>query len=672
MEKDKDAGSGAMSRNIASLGGFPLLGAVKSYRGLSALGERELSQLCKEIRDLIIKVTLKNGGHLGGSLGAVELCVALLRSFNPERDKIIFDVGHQTYAYKILTDRLDQFQTLRTKGGISGFPRRSESKFDVFDVGHSSTSISAALGFAKARDLIGQGHEVVAVIGDGALLNGLSLEALNNIASCGTKLTVVLNDNKMSISPRVGGMAEHLAKLSVSVPYRRLKQFVKNQCRAMARGNTMEGKLERIKTKLKSLLLPTNMFEAMDISYWGPFNGHDVLEMEEIFELSKQYPSPLLIHVITQKGKGCAEAEESPSMFHGVSSGTVIGGGGETCSRKLARADWSQAVSDTLIKLAERDRRIIACTAAMTDGTRLGGFKEKFPDRFFDVGIAEGHMLTYAAGLAAGGMRPVACIYSTFLQRAMDQLIHDICMQGYPVLVAVDRAGLTGEDGETHQGLLDMAWSRAIPKITICAPRDRVDLEFMMSGWLERSIPVMIRYPKGTASNAVVRETGLPSASPWGRAEILRDGVGLCLVGIGGTVETMLEVADECSRKGMPDPTVADLRFVAPLDWATVDRLLASHSLLVVAEDGYADGGVGESIAARASMTGSFCRVLHLGVAGEYIPHASRSEQLLDNGLTAAGIMEFIDDLYGSLDWKKYDGSENDVERTKDFDAAAS
>jgi 1-deoxy-D-xylulose-5-phosphate synthase len=673
MRKYKDDGSGVMPlSDIVSPGDFPLLNAVKSYRGLPALGERELSSLCREIRDLIIKVTLKNGGHLGGSLGAVELCVALLRSFNPERDKIIFDVGHQTYAYKILTDRLDRFHTLRTKDGISGFPRRRESKFDVFDVGHSSTSISAALGFAKARDLMGQGHEVVAVIGDGALLNGLSLEALNNIASCGTKLTVVLNDNKMSISPRVGGMAEHLAKLSVSAPYRRLKQFVKNQCRAMSSGNTMEGKLERVKTKLKSLLLPTNMFEAMDISYWGPFDGHDVVEMEEIFELSKQYPNPLLIHVITQKGKGCAEAEERPSAFHGVSSGTVIGGGEKVCSRKTARADWSQAVSDTLIKLAERDGRIMACTAAMTDGTRLGGFKEKFPDRFFDVGIAEGHMLTYAAGLAAGGMRPVACIYSTFLQRAMDQLIHDICMQGYPVLIAVDRAGLTGEDGETHQGLLDMAWGRAVPKITICAPRDRVDLEFMMSGWLERNIPVMIRYPKGAAANSVSREAGPVAAFPWGRAEILRDGAGLCLVGIGSTVETMLEAADECRRRGMPDPTVADLRFAAPPDWATIDRLLASHSLLVAAEDGYMDGGVGESIAARASMTGCPCRVVHLGVAGEYVPHASRDEQLLDNGLTVTGIMEVIEDLYGSLDLKKYCGSENDDERTKDFDAAAS
>lgn len=622
-----------------------LLHSIGNYKGLSLLGADEIERLCCDIRDLIMRVTLKNGGHLGGSLGAVELCVALLRAFNPERDKIVFDVGHQTYAYKILTDRLLRFHTLRTKGGISGFPRRQESRFDAFDVGHSSTSISAALGFAKARDLGGLGHEVVAVIGDGALLNGLALEALNNIASSDTKLLVVLNDNKMSISPRVGGMAEHLAKLSVSIPYKRLKQFIKDQCRTLSEGKRVENGLDRVKTKLKSLLLPTNIFEAMDISYWGPFDGHNVLELEEIFELSKQYSKPLLIHVITQKGKGCAEAEASPSVFHGVGSGTIIGA--PKVRPKTAPPDWSQRVSDNLLKLAERDSRVVACTAAMEEGTRLQAFRKAFPKRFFDVGIAEGHMLTYAAGLAAGGMRPAVCIYSTFLQRAMDQLTHDICMQGHPVLIAVDRAGLTGEDGETHQGLLDISWGKCIPGLTIGTPRDAIDLAFMMSGWLERDVPMMIRYPKGAAPAALRRREDFRDPAPWGKGEIMQTGEELCLIGVGSTVATMLAASDECRRRSLCAPSVVDLRFIAPMDWTLIDSQLASHGMVIVAEDGYRSGGVGESVAARAAAAGTRCRVFSVGVDSVYIPHASRAEQLEEYGLTPPGIVDFIESVLG-------------------------
>lgn len=630
-----------------------LLESVGNYKGLTLLGSDETERLCSEIRDLIIRVTLKNGGHLGGSLGAVELCVSLLRAFNPERDKIVFDVGHQAYAYKILTDRLDRFHTLRRKGGIAGFPRRSESRYDAFDVGHSSTSLSAALGFAKARDLRGQGHEVVAVIGDGALLNGLALEALNNIGSSDTKLVIVLNDNKMSISSRVGGMAEHLAKLSVSTPYRRLKQFVKDQCHSLSKGRQVENRLDAIKTKLKSLLLPTNIFEAMDISYWGPFDGHNIQELDEIFELSKQYPKPLLIHVITQKGKGCAEAEACPPAFHGVASGTVIGSAATQVVKK-SPDDWSQAVSDTLVSMAKRDARVVACTAAMEEGTRLGQFRAEFPTRFFDVGIAEGHMLTFAAGLAAGGLRPAVCVYSTFLQRAVDQLVHDICMQKHPVLIAVDRAGLTGEDGETHQGLLDISWGRSVPDLVIGAPRDRVDLDFMMDEWLARSQPVMLRYPKGKAPASVCRSEECPIPSPWLKAELLREGEELCLVGIGSTVACMLEVADECERTGLARPSVVDLRFAAPLDWELITTLFESHSQMLVAEDGYLAGGVGEAIATRAALPGCRCRVLRAGVESAYIAHASRDEQLDEQGLVPGKILKMIEESYaksfGALD----------------------
>ena len=625
-----------------------LLETTGNYKKLPLLSPGEMKQLCHEIRNLIINVTLKNGGHLGSSLGAVELCVALLRVFNPERDKIIFDVGHQAYAYKILTDRLERFPTLRRKGGISGFPRRHESKYDSFDVGHSSTSISAALGFAKARDLRGLGHEVVAVIGDGSLLNGLALEALNNITECGTKLTVILNDNKMSISPRVGGMAEHLAKLSISAPYRRLKQFVKDQCRAMSGGSGMEDRLARWKTKLKALLLPQNIFEDMGISYWGPFDGHNLHELEEIFEMSKQYPKPLLIHIITKKGKGCTEAELSPVKFHGVGAGTVIG---ETLPKSgapdLQKEDWSAAVSDVICALASRDERVVALTAAMEDGTKTGAFREKFPKRYFDVGIAEGHMLTYAAGLAAGGMRPVVCVYSTFLQRAMDQLIHDICMQKMPVLLAVDRAGLNGEDGETHQGLLDIIWGKSIPGLVICAPRDKTDLDFMMSRWLEGASPVMVRYPKGAVAETLARESGLDPVS-WLSSEILAQGFDVCVIGIGPTVKAALEAGERCAAEGVAPPTVVDLRFISPIDWETIDQLLSRHSLVIVPEDGYKAGGAGEAIAARASERGYSCAVRILGVDAQYVPHASRDEQLESFGLTASGIFSEIEVFYGA------------------------
>ena len=622
-----------------------LLETIQNYKKLPLLGAEDIRRLCGEIRDLIIDVTLKNGGHLGGSLGAVELCVALLRVFNPERDKIIFDVGHQTYAYKILTDRLDRFPTLRRKGGISGFPRRNESKYDAFDVGHSSTSISAALGFAKARDLRGLGHEVVAVVGDGALLNGLALEALNNISECGAKITVILNDNEMSISPMVGGMAAHLAKLSMSVPYRRLKQFVKDQSGATGNGKKMEKTFARWKTKLKSLLIPQNIFENAGVSYWGPFDGHNVHELEEIFEMSKQYPKPLLIHVETKKGKGCPEAENSPARFHGIGSGTVIGGTVPKAA-EAKKPDWSLAVSDMISALASRDDRVVAITAAMEDGTKLRAFKEKFPKKYFDVGIAEGHMLTYAAGLAAGGMRPVVCIYSTFLQRAMDQLVHDICLQRLPVLLAVDRAGLNGEDGETHQGLLDMAWGRSVPGLVIGAPRDIADLDFMMSCWLDRESPVMIRYPKGASPSSLAREEGRAPA-PWLSAEVIRLGADVCLIGIGATVQPVIEAADIVSERNIASPTVADLRFVSPIDWATVDSLLSGHSLIVVAEDGYKNGGVGEAIAARAAECGYSCAVRVAGVDAVYVPHASRNEQLDDFGLTSAGIVAEIEAFYG-------------------------
>ena len=616
-----------------------LLERVSDFRGLHGLSENELNTLCKELRQKILEVSLRNGGHLSSSLGAVELTVALLRVFNPDADKIIFDVGHQCYAYKILTKRMQAFETLRKKGGLAGFPRLGDSPYDFFTTGHSSTSISAAAGYAKARDLKGENHEVVAVIGDGALLNGVSFEALNALDDLHSKVIIILNDNKMSISPRVGGMARHLAELAVNPAYKKLKESIKTQCEGTEKGQNIKNALSGIKTKMKSLLLPTNIFEEMNVSYWGPFDGHNIAEMEKVFGLARSYDESLLIHVMTKKGKGFTQTEKYPSFFHGVGPGTSINAPEEKNKNTLkSDRSWSAAMADALCDLAGEDPRITVCTAAMKDGTKLGAFAREYPSRFFDTGIAEEHTLVFAAGLAAAGMKPAVCIYSTFLQRAADQIVHDICLPKLPVLLGIDRSGLVGEDGETHHGILDVPWLRAVPNITIAAPRDALELEYLVREWEKRSIPMAVRYPRSKAPLCVPR--GLPDreAAPWGRLEVLCGGSGICLIGIGSTVELMLESADAIEAASGVRPTVADLRFIKPIDYEGLDRLLSSHSRIVTAEENALEGGVGEAIAARIERLGFPAVLFAAGVPDRFISHASRSEQWEECGLTAENI----------------------------------
>lgn len=614
-----------------------ILQSVKDFRGLRGLSLKELSGLCAEIRDMIINVTLKNGGHLASSLGSVELTVALLRAFNPDRDKIIFDVGHQAYAYKILTKRLDRFDTLRTRGGIAGFSRMSESPYDFFTTGHSSTSISAAMGYAKARDLNKENHEVIAVIGDGALLNGVAFEALNCVESARSKVIIILNDNKMSISPRIGGMAGHLARLSVNQTYLKFKDFVKEQCHTIKRGEAIEEKLRTIKSKLKSLLLPTNIFEELGISYWGPFDGHNILEMEEVFRLAGHYSESLLIHVMTMKGKGCSEAENSPSYFHGIGPETRLDAV-ENPAVSNSRS-WSEVMSETLLMAARKDPRVTVCTAAMTDGTKLNDFAKTFPDRFFDVGIAEEHLIIYAAGMAAGGMRPAVCIYSTFLQRAVDQLMHDVCISKLPILLGIDRAGFVGEDGETHHGLLDIPWLRSIPDITITAPRDAIDLRFFVKCWLENDIPVAVRYPRGRARTCIPTDLKERLPSAWGKCEILQNGKDVCLIGIGSTVELMLDSAYKLAEITGIKPTVVDLRFVKPIDFETLATVLSSHRTIITAEEGYINGGAGSAIAKYVNENSFSCKVTTLGAPDRYVPHSTRAQQWNDCGMTQNNVV---------------------------------
>ncbi len=613
-----------------------ILENLHGYEGLKALPEESLPQLCREIRELMVGVVLKNGGHLASSLGAVELIVALLRVFDPRKDRIVFDVGHQAYAYKILTDRLDRFPTIRQEGGLSGFPKRRESPYDHFDTGHSSTSISAALGYAKARDLLGQEHEVVAVIGDGSLYNGVSMEALNNMKEAKTRLIVLFNDNAMSISKPVGGLAEYLARLGVNPYYRRFKEYVKDQCRKRQKGEAIEDLLSRSKAHVKSLLQPNNIFEGMGISYWGPFDGHDLDELTEILGLSRFYGQPLLVHIRTKKGKGYPPAEAEPTRFHGIS-----GNPSRAMAPGSSSPSWSSLISATVEQLAEKDERIVCLTAAMKEGSQLNGFAKRWPQRCFDVGIAEEHLLTYAAGLAAGGLKPFVFIYSTFLQRAMDQLVHDIAMQELPVVLLTDRAGLVGEDGETHHGLLDICWGRVIPGLTVMAPRDAEEARFMLAETHQRNLPALIRFPRGGAPETLRRKNQDLPPTGWGEAETLANGDGRwSIMAYGKTVSLALKIHDRATSLGLDRPDVVDLRFIRPPDWDMIDANLTSHRLACVLEDGYRTGGFGEAIAARATEIHAGSTVLRYGVPDSYVPHAGVEEQWKSCGLSVGPILE--------------------------------
>lgn len=598
------------------------------WRDLQALPAATLPDLAAEVRRLIMNTVGENGGHLGSSLGAVELSIAMLRRFNPLEDRIIFDVGHQVYPYKILTDRADRFRTLRTMGGVSGFPRRAESPFDHFDTGHSSTSISAALGYAKARDLQEQKHHVVAVIGDASLMNGLAFEALNHIRETKTRLIIVLNDNKHSISPRVGGFATVLAKLSANTSYNKIKAAIRDCCRALPLGGeSLEKSLEGIHDQIKALVKPQNIFDELDINYWGPFDGHNIEETEMIFELAKGYDRPVLLHFSTIKGKGMPEAEADPTKYHQM---------GPRIEREAPKArTWSEAASAVTEQLARSDARIVCLTAAMATGVKLEHFRAEFPERFFDVGIAESHMLTLAAGMAAGGLRPWVFIYSTFLQRAMDQLTHDIALQNLPVVLMVDRAGLIGSDGETHQGLLDVPWGRAIPNLEIYAPADEASLRQMMTYASMRMGPTMIRYPRGS----LPIQNNLANGRECLGTLKIRDGESWALIGHGVTVHIMLDARERAAAAGLPTPAVIDLRRLKPLDTSVLDDILKSYPTVVVAEEDYLHGGVGEAIAARIAEIGCVTALKRLGVPDCFVPHATIAEQRELYGLTADKIL---------------------------------
>ena len=540
-----------------------MLEKINSPEDLKKLNIEEKEQLAKEIREYILNVVSENGGHLASNLGVVELTIALHSVFNVPTDKIVWDVGHQTYVHKILTGRREQLKTIRKLDGLAGFPKTNESDCDCFNTGHSSTSISAALGMARARDLEGKNNSVIAVIGDGALTGGMALEALNDAGYSNTKMTVILNDNEMSISKNVGGLNMFLSKLRTKKLYAKSSLSAKKVIlKIPVVGKPFVKIVQRVKRSIKQLIIPKMFFEDIGFTYLGPVDGHNIEQLQNIMQLSKQVEAPVLIHVLTKKGKGYKIAEENPDKFHATSPFDIETGK----PKKAKKPDYSKVFGEKIVEMAKKDSRIVAITASMKDGTGLTKFQKEFPNRFFDIGIAEQHALGLAAGMAKEGMKPIVPIYSSFYQRAYDQVIHDIALQNLPVIMCVDRAGVVGADGETHQGTLDMAFFRLVPNLTIMAPKDFKELEDMLEFAVKLNKPVVIRYPRGGEEKTKLEKH---EELKLGKAEILKEGKDITIVAIGKRVAKATEMAEKLKQNEI-DVEVINARFLKPLDKETI------------------------------------------------------------------------------------------------------
>ncbi|MDI6757703.1 MAG: 1-deoxy-D-xylulose-5-phosphate synthase, partial [Endomicrobiia bacterium] len=574
---------------------------------LKSLSFVELETLAGEIRSLVIETAIKNGGHLAPSLGAVDLTVALHRVFDCPSDKIVWDVGHQAYAHKILTGRKFSFPTMRTAGGLSGFPNRKESEYDAFTVGHSSTSISSALGLAAARKLKNESHKVIAVIGDGSMTGGLAFEGLQNAGHLGLDLLVVLNDNEMFISHKVGAFASYLAKLLTAGSFKKFEDRVE---KFFKRLHFWGAQILRVAKRFKVLLFPGMLFEELGFAYLGPVNGHDIKAMTEIFANVKNMKGPILVHLVTKKGKGYAPAEHDPTKYHGLSP---------SCSSSDNRElTYTQVFGEAMKTLAAEDRMLLAVTAAMSEGTGLADFAREYPERFFDVGIAEQHAVTFAAGLAAGGYRPVCAIYSTFLQRSLDQIIHDVALNELPVIFAIDRAGLVGEDGATHHGTFDLSFLRSAPGLTICAPRNGDELRDMLYSALKWGVPTAIRYPRGGCAQTLARRDF--KFVERGKSEILRDGSDVLLAGAGNCARYAFEAADILAETGI-SAAVMDLKFVKPIDSAAISKFAAKRMPIFVVEENSILGGAGSAVEEELSISNIRAEVIRIAVKDDFITH---------------------------------------------------
>jgi len=606
---------------------------------LAGLTPAQLEHLCAELRDEIITTVASTGGHLGASLGVVELTVALHHVFRSPRDKIIWDVGHQAYGHKLLTGRRSDFGTLRQEAGVSGFPKRCESVHDHFGVGHASTSISAALGFAKARDLSGRDESVIAVIGDGALTGGLAYEGLNNAGQLQSDLIVILNDNAMSISPNVGAIAKYLTQITSGQVYTRFEADLWNMLGKLPRGQLAQKLASRIKEGLKQVVVPTILFEELGFTYFGPIDGHDLPLLVQTLQAVRKLKGPVLVHVVTQKGKGYAFAEEDRARYHGVGKFDKAEGLKPTVA---STPSYTDIFSRAMLEAAAADPRVVAITAAMPEGTGLKAFRERYPDRFFDVGIAEQHAVTFAAGLACAGMRPVVAVYSTFLQRAYDQVIHDVALQKLPVVFAIDRGGIVGEDGPTHHGAFDLSFLRAVPNLVLMAPQDEPELRRMLATGLARDDgPSALRYPRGAGPGHPLPDTAVPLEI--GRAEVLREGRDAWLLAVGSMVAPCREAAVRLEAAGL-SVGVVNLRFIKPLDADLLQRILLPGVLAVTVEENSVVGGAGAAVLEWAAARGGdeMPDVMTLGLPDRFLDQASRDVILHGVGLDAAAIADRV------------------------------
>lgn len=612
-----------------------ILETIEQENDIKKVAPEQWTVLAEEIRDFLIHKISVTGGHLGSNLGAVELTMALHLSLMLPKDKIVWDVGHQSYTHKILTGRKAGFENLRKYGGMSGFPKRKESDCDCFDTGHSSTSISAGLGLVEARNLRNEDYTIVSVIGDGSLTGGMAYEALNNAAQLKKNFIIVLNDNNMSISENVGGMSKYLNNIRTTERYLDIKEGIYNSLMESRLGEPIVESIHRAKSSVKHLVIPGMFFEDMGLTYLGPVDGHNIPDMLKVFREAKRCKSAVIVHVLTQKGKGFAPAEKHPARFHGAEPFDIETGLPLTPKTK---SNYTDVFSTVMCKLGDRDENIVAITAAMPDGTGLKRFRNMYPDRFFDVGIAEEHAVTFAAGLAAGGMKPVVAIYSSFLQRAYDQILHDVCIQNLPVVFAIDRAGLVGSDGETHQGIFDLSYLSSIPNMHILAPKNKWELSDMLKFAIAFQGPVALRYPRGEAYDGL-RECREPIVL--GKAEWIYQGEQIALVAVGSMVKTALTVREQLICKGY-DCSIINARFVKPIDAELIGAVSTSHKLIVTMEENVASGGFGEKVRAYLDSIHAQAKLLCISIPDEYVEHGNVEILRKEVGIDADTITDRI------------------------------
>ncbi|MDY5364167.1 1-deoxy-D-xylulose-5-phosphate synthase [Mitsuokella jalaludinii] len=625
---------------------YALLNRIEKPEDVKALTVRELEQLASELRHFIIDTVSQNGGHLAPNLGTVELTLALYSVFSFPEDKLVWDVGHQAYTHKILTGRRDAFKTLRKKGGITGFPNRSESVYDAFGVGHASTSISAALGMALARDAKGEKNQVIAVIGDGALTGGESFEALNNAGDLGTKLIVILNDNEMSIDANVGAMSEYLSRIRIAPQYARAKRDMGSLLMSIPHiGDKVYKTASHLKDGVRSVLVPGSLFEEMGFHYIGPIDGHNIGLLEEVLASAKEMEGPVLIHIHTVKGKGYKPAEQAPEKFHGV--GCFDPSTGKSAKKAGCAPSYTSVFSKALIDLAKDRPDILAITAAMPSGTGLKAFGQAYPKRFFDVGIAEEHAMTLAAGMAAAGMHPVIALYSTFAQRAYDQLIHDVCLQNLPVTLCLDRAGLVGEDGPTHHGVFDLSYLRQMPNMCVMAPKDEEELRHMLATAIAIEGPAAVRYPRGAGLGVPLTDS--LETLPVGKAEVLQEEGDIAFLAVGTMVEKAKEAAAILKEEGI-EAAVVNMRFIKPLDTELLGEMARTKRLLITAEENVLAGGFGSAVAEYLADHGIEVPLLRFGIPDRFIEQGTRRELLSLCGLQPDEMAERIRERLSQMD----------------------